>query len=198
MIVRFSPRPVTVAPIPLYTQFVSFGVLVAVQKRFTAVTLPAPVMAPLAAVSVTLPGVSDVMLPSIVRLPLKAVVPTTSVMASLATTLVPVAINRSSVSLTVRDWPAPVIFATSDCTVVFSALVLRAVTFSTLPETWPSAALSVMLPLLAFSVTLPVPARMLPEPIRLPVARLIDTSPLFVATSDPTISRALASFTIRF
>ena len=38
---------------------------------------------------------------------------------------------------------------------------------------------------------------MLPEPLRLPVARLMEMSPLLVTTFVPTASRAFCSLTVR-
>ena len=87
--------------------------------------------------------------------------------------------------------------ATSVLTLLLTAELPLAVRFRTLPLTWPTDELSVTLPWLALRVTLPVPAAMLPVPERLPVARVMATSPLLVTTSVPTSSRALASLTVR-
>ena len=52
------------------------------------------------------------------------------------------------------------------------------------------------MPWLVLSETLPVPATMLPAPFKLPVARLIEMSPLLVVTLVPTASRLLASLMV--
>ena len=103
---------------------------------------------------------------------------------------------RPLVSLTVRELPDPETAATSLLTLVLRKALLSEVTVSTLPAIWPAVALSVMPPWLAFSVTLPVPATMLPLPPMLPVTRLIETSPLFVATFVPMPSRVFDSVTV--
>ena len=76
---------------------------------------------------------------------------------------------------------------------VLIAVFVSARTFSTLPAIWPAEVLSVMPPWVALRVTLPVPATMLPDPVRLPVARLSKMSPLLVATLVPTARRPFTS-----
>ena len=110
-----------------------------------------------------------------------------------AVVTLPEPISRPLTSSIVRDLPEPVMFAFRVLTSVLTNTDPLAVRFRTLPVTWPTDVLRVTEPWLAFSVTLPEPATMLPLPKRLPAARLIEMSPLLVATLLPTSRSALTS-----
>ena len=81
-------------------------------------------------------------------------------------------------------------------TLLLSAVLLFALTLRTLPTIWLEEVLRVIPPWLALRVTLAEPAMMLPEPLRLPVARLMEMSPLLVATLVPTARSELASLIV--
>ena len=132
------------------------------------------------------------MLPEPVRLPVARLIETSPLLVA---TLVPTA-RRVFCSLMVSVCPAPRMLATTVFTFVFTAVLFWAVTFSTLPVIWPADVLSVMLPWLALSEMLAEPAWMLPVPVRLPVARLIEMLPLLVATFVPTARSELASLIV--
>ena len=109
----------------------------------------------------------------------------------LVVTLVPTA-RRLLASLMVKLSPKPVMLATSVETLELSAEEFSAVTVSRLPETWLVDWLRVTLPLAAFSVTLPVPAMMLPEPFKLlmvAVESVIERSPLARTTFAGPMAR---------
>ena len=82
-------------------------------------------------------------------------------------------------------------------TLLLRAVLFCTLTLRTLPTIWLEEVLRVIPPWLALRVTLPVPAMMLPEPMRLPVAKLMEMSPLLVATLVPTASRVFCSLTVR-
>ena len=79
---------------------------------------------------------------------------------------------------------------------VFTATKFCAAILSTLPRIWFGALASKIDPAPALRVTLAEPARTLPLPARLPLLRVIEMSPLLVATFVPISVSALASLTV--
>ena len=133
---------------------------------------PDPLMAPLAAVSVTLAVPASMSLER-VRLPVVeiAIEPFSVVMS-------PPLIARSPVCDTTMPLPSPVRLAITALTAVltFTAFFAESIV-STLPRTCEAEELSVTPPPETLSVTLLAPALMLPAPVRLPLAILIVRSP---------------------
>ena len=177
------------APVTLATSVLTLVLRVELFCARTLRTLPMTwleevlsVIPPWLALRVTL-AEPAMMLPEPLRLPAARLIEMSPL---LVTTLVPTA-RRVFCSLTVRDCPAPVMLATSVLTLLLTAELPLAVTFSTLPATWPAELLSVTLPWLTLSVTLPKPATMLPAPERLPCRTSMRMSPLLVETPGGTI-----------
>ena len=182
--VRGLPGPVTLAVSPVYVQFKSLAWFWAIQERLLAVRFPKPVIAPLAALSVTLALPPAMMLPERLRLPVPPV-PTVILISppDAVTTSSPIATTRSSCSASVRLPNGPVMFAIKDVTFVVSVDDSAAVTLSTAPAMIPVPAVLVIAPFTAASVTLLfAPAVTLPLSRRLPSKpeRLTEMFPLLV------------------
>ena len=193
--VSARPEPRMLAMTVLTFVLTNAGPL-AVRLKTLPLTWPAEVLRvtePWLALIATLPEPAR-MLPLPKRLPLARLIEISPLLVAM---LVPTS-RRALTSLAANDWPAPVIVAITVLTLVLSAVLFWAVTVSTLPVIWPAEVLSVMPPRLALSVTLAEPAMMLPEPVRLPVARLMEMSPLLVATFVPTARSEFCSLIVSF
>ena len=191
LMTRSLPAPVTLAERILNVAFVGSKAPSDVQSSPLDVMAPVPVIEPPGTFSVTLAlPLPAVIAPILARLP-----DSTEIAMSPEAVTLAGSIARPLVSLTVS--PPLVILAVRLLTLLLSAVLFCAVTLRTLPTIWLEEVLRVIPPWLALRVTLPVPAMMLPEPMRLPVAKLMEMSPLLVATLVPTASRVFCSLTVR-
>ena len=174
LMTRSLPAPVTLAERILNVAFVGSKAPSAVQSSPLDVMAPVPVIEPFATLSTTLPAPAlATVVPVRVRLPLATVSDTSpaALMPAGSTT-------RPFDSLTVR-LPL-VMLAVRLLALVLSVVLFFAVTVRTFPAICPAELFSVRLPWLAVSATLPVPAEMVPVPVRLPVVTLTLIAPFTV------------------